>query len=75
MDVGGSTVDLFNKKGTLLQGRHKLHIWPGMVADGGIYTTTPHKYGKKTEMDRVEHVRLFFLPLVNLFSYAVVEEV
>ena len=41
--VGGTTVTVFGKYGTLRQGIHDLRVWPGVEADGTPCTTTPGK--------------------------------
>ncbi|XP_032217979.2 phosphatidylinositol 3-kinase catalytic subunit type 3 [Nematostella vectensis] len=41
--VGGTTVSLFGKYGTLRHGMHDLKVWPGVEADGKMPTSTPGK--------------------------------
>lgn len=38
--VGGTTVSLFGKSGTLRRGMHDLHVWPDVEADGSHPTQT-----------------------------------
>ncbi|KAF9453475.1 atypical/PIKK/PI3K protein kinase [Macrolepiota fuliginosa MF-IS2] len=52
--VGGSTLRLFGKKWTLRRGKHRLLLWPGVEADGGVDTTTPSKMEVQDEMGRLE---------------------
>ncbi|XP_071952733.1 phosphatidylinositol 3-kinase catalytic subunit type 3-like [Antedon mediterranea] len=52
--VGGTTVSLFGKNGTFRQGMHDMKVWPGVLADGKTYTTTPGKtVGSEDEMARL----------------------
>ncbi|XP_028406868.1 phosphatidylinositol 3-kinase catalytic subunit type 3-like [Dendronephthya gigantea] len=41
--VGGTTVSLFGKSGTLRRGMHDLHVWPEIEADGSHPSKTPGK--------------------------------
>lgn len=43
LPVGGTTVSVFGKHGTLRQGIHDLRVWPGVEADGLAHSTTPGK--------------------------------
>ncbi|CBQ67863.1 related to phosphatidylinositol 3-kinase [Sporisorium reilianum SRZ2] len=53
--IGGMTLPLFSKKGTLKSAQHRLFVWKGVKADGGIESTTPSKVGEmKDEMGRLE---------------------
>lgn len=53
--IGGTTLPLFSKKGTLKSAQHRLYIWKGIKADGSNETATPSKVGEmKDEMGRLE---------------------
>ncbi|KAJ1985564.1 Phosphatidylinositol (PI) 3-kinase [Dimargaris cristalligena] len=52
--VGGCTLSLFTCNHKLRQGRQKLTLWDGQLADPLSPTQTPGKTGTKTEMDRLE---------------------
>ncbi|KAJ3348201.1 Phosphatidylinositol (PI) 3-kinase [Kappamyces sp. JEL0680] len=53
--VGGSTFQLFGKNKTVKKANYRLKIWPGVVADGSLNTTTPSKVsGTAGELDRLE---------------------
>ncbi|GAC95422.1 hypothetical protein PHSY_002998 [Pseudozyma hubeiensis SY62] len=53
--IGGTTLPLFSKKGTLKSAQHRLFIWKGVKADGGVESATPSKVGEmKDEMGRLE---------------------
>ncbi|CDU24072.1 related to phosphatidylinositol 3-kinase [Sporisorium scitamineum] len=53
--IGGTTLPLFSKKGTLKSAQHRLFVWKGVKADGGIESATPSKVGEmKDEMGRLE---------------------
>lgn len=53
--IGGTTLSLFSKKGTLKSAQHRLFVWKGVKADGSVETTTPSKVGEmKDEMGRLE---------------------
>ncbi|ESP05458.1 hypothetical protein LOTGIDRAFT_181298 [Lottia gigantea] len=41
--VGGTTMNLFGKRGTFAQGMHDLRVWPKVKADPSRVTTTPGK--------------------------------
>lgn len=41
--VGGTTISLFGKRGTLRQGMLDLTVWPDVEASGKGSTSTPHK--------------------------------
>lgn len=60
--IGGSTMRLFGKKGTLKKASHRLYLWPGQAGDGSVETSTPSKVAnepnkKRDEMARLEKVR------------------
>ena len=61
--VGGSTLKLFGKKGTLKKGKQRLYLWEGKEADGASQSTTSSKVqlaeGETDEMGRLEKVKLF----------------
>ncbi|GAB6032406.1 Phosphatidylinositol 3-kinase catalytic subunit type 3 [Chamberlinius hualienensis] len=44
LPIGGTTVPLFGKHGVLRQGIHDLKVWPDVLADGRMNTTTPGKH-------------------------------
>ncbi|SNX81777.1 related to phosphatidylinositol 3-kinase [Melanopsichium pennsylvanicum] len=53
--IGGTTLSLFSKKGTLKSAQHRLFLWKGVKADGSVETATPSKVGEmKDEMGRLE---------------------
>ncbi|KJE91037.1 phosphoinositide-3-kinase [Capsaspora owczarzaki ATCC 30864] len=52
--IGGSTISLFGRNGTLRKANHRLHLWPYVEADGKNPTTTPAKQGDVDESDRLE---------------------
>lgn len=53
--IGGTTLPLFGKKGTLKSAQHRLFVWKGVKADGSIESATPSKVGEmKDEMGRLE---------------------
>ncbi|SPO21038.1 related to phosphatidylinositol 3-kinase [Ustilago trichophora] len=53
--IGGTTLSLFSKKGTLKSAQHRLFVWKGAKADGSVETATPSKVGEmKDEMGRLE---------------------
>ena len=53
--IGGTTLPLFSKKGTLKSAQHRLFVWKGVKADGSIESATPSKVGEmKDEMGRLE---------------------
>ncbi|SJX60500.1 related to phosphatidylinositol 3-kinase [Sporisorium reilianum f. sp. reilianum] len=53
--IGGTTLPLFSKKGTLKSAQHRLFVWKGVKADGDIESATPSKVGEmKDEMGRLE---------------------
>ena len=53
--IGGTTLPLFSKKGTLKCAQHRLFVWKGVQADGSVETATPSKVGEmKDEMGRLE---------------------
>lgn len=41
---------------TLRKGKHKLHVWPDVEADGSVDTTTPSKVKSDDDMDKLEKV-------------------
>ncbi|RUS87925.1 hypothetical protein EGW08_004341 [Elysia chlorotica] len=41
--IGGTTISVFGKRGTLRQGMHDLRIWPDQKPDTNLPTTTPGK--------------------------------
>ncbi|KXJ06048.1 Phosphatidylinositol 3-kinase catalytic subunit type 3, partial [Exaiptasia diaphana] len=52
--VGGTTVSLFGKYGTLRHGMHDLRVWPGVESDGHLPTTTPGKtLSNEDQMNRL----------------------
>lgn len=52
--IGGSTISLFGKHGTLRQGMHDLKVWPNVEADGGVVSSTPGKDDSdKEQMSRL----------------------
>jgi phosphatidylinositol 3-kinase len=60
--IGGSTMKLFGKKGTLKKASHRLYLWPNQAGDGSFETSTPSKVAnepnkKRDEMARLEKVR------------------
>jgi phosphatidylinositol 3-kinase len=60
--IGGSTMKLFGKKGTLKKASHRLYLWPNQAGDGSVETSTPNKVAsepnkKRDEMARLEKVR------------------
>lgn len=57
--LGGTTMRLFGKKGTLKKASHRLYLWHGVRGDGSVETSTPSKIAndpnrKKDEMARLE---------------------
>ncbi|CDS10815.1 hypothetical protein LRAMOSA11301 [Lichtheimia ramosa] len=52
--VGGTTLQLFGKYYTLRKGKHKLHLWPGVEADGRVNSKTPSKVKMDDDMDKLE---------------------
>ena len=59
--IGGSTMKLFGKKGTLKKASHRLYLWPNQAGDGSAETSTPSKVAsepgkKRDEMARLEKV-------------------
>ncbi|SAM69012.1 related to phosphatidylinositol 3-kinase [Ustilago bromivora] len=53
--IGGTTLPLFSKKGTLKSAQHRLFVWKGVKGDGSVETATPSKVGEmKDEMGRLE---------------------
>ena len=53
--IGGTTLPLFSKKGTLKCAQHRLFVWKEVQADGSVETATPSKVGEmKDEMGRLE---------------------
>lgn len=62
--IGGSTMKLFGKRGTLKKASHRLYIWPDQAGDGSAETLTPSKVAsepnkKRDEMARLEKVYHF----------------
>lgn len=56
--IGGSTVSLFGKHGTLRQGMHDLKVWPNVEADGGVVSSTPGKDDSdKEQMSRLTKLK------------------
>ncbi|XP_057305578.1 phosphatidylinositol 3-kinase catalytic subunit type 3-like isoform X2 [Hydractinia symbiolongicarpus] len=53
MTVGGTTVSLFGKYGTLRQGIHDLRVWPGKVANGDDKTPGKVSKGAADEMSKL----------------------
>lgn len=41
---------------TLRKGKHKLHLWPGVEADGRVNSKTPSKVKMDDDMDKLEKV-------------------
>ena len=54
--IGGTTLDLFGKLGSLRKGRYKLHLWEGLPSCGGKSGCTPGKGRDAGEMDRLERL-------------------
>ncbi|KAI9102738.1 kinase-like domain-containing protein [Phlyctochytrium arcticum] len=54
--LGGTTFRLFGKSCAIKQGKHRLHLWPNVIADGQINSSTPSKIAKPTEMGRLEKI-------------------
>ncbi|KAJ1031605.1 hypothetical protein NDA13_001996 [Ustilago tritici] len=53
--IGGTTLPLFSKKGTLKSAQYRLFVWKGVKGDGSVETATPSKVGEmKDEMGRLE---------------------
>lgn len=46
--LGGTTMRLFGKKGTLKKASHRLYLWKGKEADGSFETSTPSKVDSMT---------------------------
>ncbi|PWN36523.1 phosphatidylinositol 3-kinase [Meira miltonrushii] len=46
--LGGTTMRLFGKKGTLKKASHRLYLWKGKEGDGSFETSTPSKVDSMT---------------------------
>lgn len=56
--IGGSTMKLFGKKGTLKKASNRLFIWPDQAGDGSAETSTPSKVASEPNKKRDEMARL-----------------
>ncbi|UZJ53461.1 hypothetical protein CBS101457_002781 [Exobasidium rhododendri] len=56
--IGGSTLKLFGKKGTLKKASHRLFLWPDQAGDGSAETSTPSKIAHEPNKKRDEMARL-----------------
>lgn len=52
--VGGTTLSLFGKQGTLRKGKQRCYLWPKQEADASTATETPSKLPVKDEMGKLE---------------------
>jgi phosphatidylinositol 3-kinase len=52
--VGGTTLRLFGKQGTLRKGKQRCYLWPKQEADASVTSETPSKLPAKDEMGKLE---------------------
>ncbi|WFD07652.1 phosphatidylinositol 3-kinase [Malassezia vespertilionis] len=55
--VGGTTLPLFGRKGSLRRGKQKMRLWRGVVGDTHVPSATPHELPAGAESVRLEKLK------------------